>query len=402
MPLLSEARSPTAALARPEPDMLVAHARLHDIAKDALAHAAELDCAAPVDGAPDDLAALTGALEVASRRVADAICAGAPPAPLTDLVGLLVSLGAAHRELRESRLRLRLDAVSRVQRGLDQLRSADRPAELLNRVAEAACVSCGFSRCVVSRISGSDWIIERTHFVDDPEGAATYLAAVGGRRVALERSLLETELVRRREPVVVHDAQGDPRTSKQIVAPARTTSYVGAPILSGDRVIGLVHADHGADGRGVDTLDRDALAAFTEGVGVLYERSVLRAQLAAQRDQVRRLATSTGVLLDDLCDAEIEFTPPKRRDAAVGKGGATLFPRPQSGLDSLLTRREIEVLDLIATGDGNRTVAEKLFITEGTVKTHVKHILRKLHASNRAEAIARYLHALLDQPGVTS
>src|SRR5581483_5113239 len=56
-----------------------------------------------------------------------------------------------------------------------------------------------------------------------------------------------------------------------------------------------------------------------------------------------------------------------------------------------LTRRELEVLRLMAAGDTNGRIARRLVISEGTVKSHVKHILRKLGAANRAEAVSRWL-----------
>jgi DNA-binding CsgD family transcriptional regulator len=46
------------------------------------------------------------------------------------------------------------------------------------------------------------------------------------------------------------------------------------------------------------------------------------------------------------------------------------------------------VLELMVTGATNQAIADKLVITEGTVKSHVKHILRKYGAVNRAQAIA--------------
>ena len=54
-----------------------------------------------------------------------------------------------------------------------------------------------------------------------------------------------------------------------------------------------------------------------------------------------------------------------------------------------LSEREAEVLELIASGSRDKEIAERLVITEGTVKKHVQNILRKLHARNRAEAVAR-------------
>ena len=59
-------------------------------------------------------------------------------------------------------------------------------------------------------------------------------------------------------------------------------------------------------------------------------------------------------------------------------------PRP---IDSVkLTEREREILSLIAVGFSNKLIARKLKITEGTVKVHVKHLLRKLDLASRVEA----------------
>ncbi len=56
--------------------------------------------------------------------------------------------------------------------------------------------------------------------------------------------------------------------------------------------------------------------------------------------------------------------------------------------DEDLTEREVEVLGHIAEGNRNRDIAEKLFISEETVKVHVKHIMDKLGAADRTQAVA--------------
>jgi len=56
--------------------------------------------------------------------------------------------------------------------------------------------------------------------------------------------------------------------------------------------------------------------------------------------------------------------------------------------DEPLTAREIEVLSQIAGGNRNRDIAEQLFISEETVKVHIKHIMEKLGANDRTEAVA--------------
>jgi two-component system NarL family response regulator len=52
-----------------------------------------------------------------------------------------------------------------------------------------------------------------------------------------------------------------------------------------------------------------------------------------------------------------------------------------------LTERELEVLKLVAKGLNNRTIAEQLFISENTVKNHVRNILEKLQLHSRMEAV---------------
>jgi DNA-binding NarL/FixJ family response regulator len=56
--------------------------------------------------------------------------------------------------------------------------------------------------------------------------------------------------------------------------------------------------------------------------------------------------------------------------------------------DEALTDREVEVLREVAGGNRNRDIADKLCITEETVKVHVKHIMEKLGASDRTQAVA--------------
>lgn len=82
----------------------------------------------------------------------------------------------------------------------------------------------------------------------------------------------------------------------------------------------------------------------------------------------------------------------------VHKGGSLLQPVVASKLlhqlsseqqiPGALTRREMEVLKLLAQGKPNKEIAEDLVITERTVKFHISAILRKLGAGNRTEAVA--------------
>jgi DNA-binding NarL/FixJ family response regulator len=56
--------------------------------------------------------------------------------------------------------------------------------------------------------------------------------------------------------------------------------------------------------------------------------------------------------------------------------------------DEDLTPREVDVLRRVADGNRNRDIAERLFISEDTVKVHIKHLMGKLHAADRTQAVA--------------
>ena len=64
------------------------------------------------------------------------------------------------------------------------------------------------------------------------------------------------------------------------------------------------------------------------------------------------------------------------------------FQGPLRGLEQEPTVREVEVLQLVSDGLMNREIGHRLFLSEETVKSHVRHILAKLQARSRAHAVA--------------
>ena len=83
----------------------------------------------------------------------------------------------------------------------------------------------------------------------------------------------------------------------------------------------------------------------------------------------------------------------RRFEAAAkrrGSGGAEGIPfaGPPQELEQEPTAREIEVLQLISDGLVNREIGHRLFLSEETVKSHVRHLLAKLQARSRAHAVA--------------
>ena len=68
------------------------------------------------------------------------------------------------------------------------------------------------------------------------------------------------------------------------------------------------------------------------------------------------------------------------------------FTKTMEGLTAPLTKRETQILSLIAEGNSNKEIAHALDISEQTIKNHVSAILRKLNANDRAHAVALSLH----------
>ncbi len=95
-------------------------------------------------------------------------------------------------------------------------------------------------------------------------------------------------------------------------------------------------------------------------------------------EAVRVVHEGGALITPMLAPALLEFV----RESALG-------PRGRSAPGSILTPREIEVLEYIVAGKSNREIAEALYIEEKTVKNHVSNIYSKLHLKNRYEAITR-------------
>jgi two-component system nitrate/nitrite response regulator NarL len=116
----------------------------------------------------------------------------------------------------------------------------------------------------------------------------------------------------------------------------------------------------------------------------------------SEEDVVAALrAGADGYLLKDMEPEELleRVLAAAQGQFVIGDNVAALIARalreeakPRSPEDAGLTERETEILGLIADGLSNKLIARRLNITEGTVKVHVKHILKKLNLRSRVEA----------------
>ncbi len=137
----------------------------------------------------------------------------------------------------------------------------------------------------------------------------------------------------------------------------------------------------------------DAIARHTDSrpalarAATLGETHALAALTAAERWHTEREQASL---------ARSMLRLPFRR--ARERAAATLVPTPRSPDDRVrlaldLTAREVQVLGLMAHGLTNPEIEATLHLSQGTVKTHVNHIFRKLEVTDRVAAVLRYTQA---------
>jgi DNA-binding CsgD family transcriptional regulator len=154
-------------------------------------------------------------------------------------------------------------------------------------------------------------------------------------------------------------------------------------VLLPARAVGRARASHvdlegpglGPEGDGVPRssdspprdLKRHRRFADTGQVDAAERKEILN----RYRDHSRRFEAAAARRSSSRRGAVIPFTPPAAREV---------------GQDP--TAREIEVLQLVADGLVNREIGEHLFLSEETVKSHVRHLLAKLQARSRAHAVA--------------
>lgn len=277
-----------------------------------------------------------------------------------------------------------LGALIPLRDAMEVLREIRTTSDLLHW-AGAAITQLGFDRAIVSSVENGAWLPVRVIDPRDQRWAEEILQAGRTPGRTFDSRLVETQLLRTRKGMVVLDAQRRHDVHREMARAARTESYVVVPIIGDMSVIGFLHADCYYQQREPTALDETVLALFAEGLGHALRRIVSTERLGDVRCELNRL---NETIKGEQTSLTGHLVP------AVGHRAFMVThaqPEPRDLLN--LTRREIDVLRLMATGLTNARISRRLVISEGTVKSHVKHILRKVHAENRAEAVAKWLAA---------
>ncbi|HEY2603690.1 MAG TPA: helix-turn-helix transcriptional regulator [Thermoleophilaceae bacterium] len=297
---------------------------------------------------------------------------------------LLVELQQLERELIERRWVRRVDALERVQEGVRSLGEIGSAAGILDRSAYVLGESSDFDRVVVSSVGNGALHVESLWDRDDRAAAEEALTALRASPMRLDYPLMEAELAAQQGSAVISLPAAKGRIDPRWADALGWSSYAVATLALGGSAVGFIHADCERSGRAIDAIDDEALGAYAEGLAQVFERAVLRGRLRGHRGELRGAVDWMNTRLSRLSDASVV-----QAGGADGAPGADAFAEAAE-LDELLTPRELEVLRLMARGNTNLAIAKSLVVAEGTVKYHVKNILRKLRAANRADAVARY------------
>jgi DNA-binding CsgD family transcriptional regulator len=277
----------------------------------------------------------------------------------------------------------------RLRDALDRLASAGSSETVRASASRELVEACGFTRAMMSAVLGSRWVPLHLYTRGEiyPEPAPLRAFVDGDADIPLGNLLAETDMVRRRTAVLVDASLIDTRAFKPIVRLSGSPAYVAAPIIVDGRTIGFMHADRVGQQRHVDDDDRRYLQAFCAELAIVYQRAIWAERIA---ERARRAVTELeraqqSLELIDSPAADFPITRTRQLSVAANTEDAVRI------YSLRLTTREWEVLDHVAAGATNWIIAPRLSVSENTVKTHMRNVLRKLRVTTRGAAVARYL-----------
>jgi DNA-binding CsgD family transcriptional regulator len=292
---------------------------------------------------------------------------------------VLVELLALEREIVEADYVRRSDALERIADAVRRLGEIGSPQGILDRAAEELGTSSALGRVVLSEVRGDALVVRSMWSVEGSEVVAAALEKLRTSPIRLEYPLVEDEVARGQRTQIVQARGARSRGAQRLGDVLGWDSYVVAALVVQGATVGLLHGDACLTGRTLDSLDVEIVTRYAEGLAGVFERAVLREMLQQHHHELRSAVEWMSARLGQLSGGSGEVT-------AVGVAA-------EASLMDALTARELEVLRLLARGQTNLEIARTLVVREGTIKYHVKNILRKLGATSRADAVARFARA---------
>ena len=294
------------------------------------------------------------------------------------------------RAVAEQQLIPTLEAYARVRDAIHRLAALGPVSDIIEQAGGEAARVAHLDRLLLTRIEDGALVAATLHLRAGADSAAATLGELRRLPLPLEYPLVECELLRRKQPqLVVVDPDPRQRGRHAFLECMQWREYVATPMALDGRVVGFLHGDRAPDAPPLTQLELDSLEHFAAGFVLVFERAVLRRRLRDQQREIRRVATWAEVRSSEHSNAGIDLAAGSA-EANEPRESAPEILVEENGFGHL-TAREVDVLKLMADGKTNSDIARTLVVSQGTVKFHVKNILRKMQAANRADATSRYL-----------
>ena len=264
-----------------------------------------------------------------------------------------------------------------------RLDGCERVGQLLAVASLEAAPACGFARGLVLPVVDDRLDASEIDPIPDPASDALRRRC-SDHPIELEPGSADAELVRLPE--------ASPGPGPSVIREAlELEEHLLAAIVPESDAIAIVVVDRSEPA--VTNDDALAVALYAHLVAQAVLRVVLRLRIQELADEMRHLTTSAQALMREVQEAPANLTG----DLGLGPIFTTTGPAMASGseLNELLNVRERAIMLLVARGHSNREIGEQLHLAPDTIKVSVGRILRKLGASNRAAAVARYMELRL-------
>jgi DNA-binding CsgD family transcriptional regulator len=270
---------------------------------------------------------------------------------------------------------------------LTRLRACVSLSQLLDQLWQEASVAMGTDRVVLARLHVGGWSVWRDR--NGSPDADGEVALANGSAIPLDRLELETRVVAGEIAVSLgpDELALVPSVVRNVVpGPA----VVVAPIRAAGGVLALLYVARPPRWLGSDSDFRAHAERFASGVGRIWEREMSYARFRAHRSRLRATLNAVEQTMASF-DTEIALLQLVGRNKIEPASAAGNPMRDFHGdWAGLLSPRERDVLRLVVLGRDNPEIANELAIATSTVKSHVRSIMTKLNATNRAELIAQY------------
>ena len=270
-----------------------------------------------------------------------------------------------------------------------RLNRTENDAELLGDLPAEIC-RCAFDRAAVTSVRERVGEIVAAHDVRGPAASSELLSALAETQISLAGLPEEVAMLRTHEPVLVRQIEGVQGPLARVSLAVGASSYVAAPVVSLGEIVALLHADRPADSAPLDERDRDRLGLVAVLAGRVIEQRARLGRIGSLRSNMRRAQASMAAVLTDHLNAPVDLSASVSLEDVALMSAMSGITAPEANPVLGLTRREREVMNQVAAGLTNGEIAAELVISEQTVSSHVKRILRKLRAANRAEAVAKW------------